>query len=324
MGIPRVSEAEFMRLFEELQSAKKVADAIGVDVRNVQDRRRNLERKHSWRAPVFDPRRPRYNTAPVHSANKAIINWNVDEGVILVGSDAHIWPGELTTVQRAFLHFVRHFDPAPVSIVANGDWFDGARAGRFPSIGFLETSRPRIKDEIEAVQAYMGEIEKNARGAKLFWPLGNHDLRYEGKLAALVPEYEDISGMHLKDHFPLWSPCWRLDVNDDLVIKHRWANGLHAVYNNTLRSGKSFVTGHLHSLKVSPWTDYLGTRYGVDCGTMADPYDDQFIHYTEANPVNWRSGFVVLTIKGGKLMQPELVQKWDDTHVEFRGQLLEV
>jgi hypothetical protein len=170
----------------------------------------------------------------------------------------------------------------------------------------------------------MGEIEKHARGAKLFWPLGNHDLRYEAKLAALVPEYEGITGMHLKDHFALWGPCWRLDVNDDLVIKHRWANGLHAVYNNTLRSGKSFVTGHLHSLKVTPWTDYNGTRYGVDCGTMADPGDDQFVHYTEANPTNWRSGFVVLTIKDGKLLMPEMVQKWDDGHVEFRGQLIAV
>jgi hypothetical protein len=57
---------------------------------------------------------------------------------------------------------------------------------------------------------------------------------------------------------------------------------------------------------------------------MAEPFDDQFIHYTEANPVNWRSGFVVLTIKDGKLLMPEMVQKWDDDHVEFRGQLIRV
>ena len=319
-----VSEQEFMRLFEELQSPTAVAKAIGIDVRNVHDRRRVLERKHTWRAPIYDARRPQYNTAPVHSANKAIVSWNIENGVILVGSDAHIWPGPLTCVQRAFLYFVKHYDPAPVAIVANGDWFDGAKAGRFPSIGFMETGKPRIKDELDAMQAYMGDIEKNTRGAKLFWPLGNHDLRYESKLAAMVPEYEDIGGMHLKDHFPLWTPCWRLDINDDLVIKHRWANGLHAVYNNTLRSGKSFVTGHLHSLKVTPWTDYNGTRYGVDCGTMSDPDLDQFVHYTEANPTNWRSGFVVLTVKDGKLMQPELVQKWDEKHVEYRGQLIKV
>ena len=83
-----VSEQEFMRLFEELQSAAAVAKVIGIDVRNVHDRRRVLERKHTWRAPVFDPRRPRYNTAPVHSANKAIVSWNIENGVILVGSDA--------------------------------------------------------------------------------------------------------------------------------------------------------------------------------------------------------------------------------------------
>jgi hypothetical protein len=323
MPAPKISDAEFMALVNEHQSTIRVAEILGSVPGVVRARKRRLERRHDWRAPQFDARKA-YNTAPVHSDNKAVIQWDIDEGVILVGSDAHIWPGPLTTVQRAFLHFVKHFEPAPVGIVANGDWFDGSRVGRFPSIGFLESNRPKVKDELEAVQAFTGEIEKNARGAKLIWAAGNHDLRMESRLAAMVPEYEGMPGFHLKDYFPLWTPCWRLDVNDDLVIKHRWANGLHAVYNNTLKSGKSFVTGHLHSLKVTPWTDFTGTRYGVDCGTMADTDGDQFVHYLEAGPTNWRSGFVVLTIKGGKLMMPELVQKWDDDHVEFRGNLIKV
>lgn len=84
------------------------------------------------------------------------------------------------------------------------------------------------------------------------------------------------------------------------------------------------VTGHLHQLKVTPYTDYNGRRYGVDTGTLADLFGPQFVDYTEANPVNWHSGFAVLTFKNGQLLQPELVQKWDEGTIEFRGQLIEV
>lgn len=318
-----VSDQEFMAVFNELQSTKKVAERLGIAERNVWARRRKMEAKHDWRAPVRD-HRPKYNTAPVSDVSRAIVTWGLSDGVILVGSDAHIWPGALTVAQRAFLYFAKHFDPTPAGIVANGDFFDGARISRFPAMGFLETGKPSVKQELDAVKDYMTALEENKRGAKLFWPLGNHDLRYEAKLAAMVPEYEGIGGFHLKDHFPLWTPCWRLDVNDDLVIKHRLANGIHAVYNNTLRSGRSMVTGHLHSLKVTPWTDYNGTRYGVDSGCLADTDGAQTVHYTEAGPVNWRSGFVVLTIRDGRLLMPEMAQRWDDDHVEFRGQLIRV
>jgi hypothetical protein len=81
------------------------------------------------------------------------------------------------------------------------------------------------------------------------------------------------------------------------------------------------ITGHLHSQKVTPYTDYNGTRYGVDTGCVAETDHRAFVDYTEDAPLNWRSGFCVLTFKGGRLMHPELITKWDDDHVQFRGQL---
>jgi hypothetical protein len=89
-------------------------------------------------------------------------------------------------------------------------------------------------------------------------------------------------------------------------------------------SGKTIVTGHLHQLKVTPLSDYNGRRYGVDSGTLADPYGPQFEAYTEQNPMNWASGFVVLTFKDGRLLPPELVTVMDDGVVAFRGELIEV
>jgi hypothetical protein len=129
--------------------------------------------------------------------------------------------------------------------------------------------------------------------------------------------------VHLKDHFGNWEPTWRCDVND-AVIKHRFKGGIHATHNNTMWAGKTIITGHLHSAKVTPFTDYNGTRYGVDLGCLASPDHRAFLDYTEANPKNWREAFCVLTWKDGVLMHPELVLRWNDNAVQFRGEVIEV
>ena len=51
-------------------------------------------------------------------------------------------------------------------------------------------------------------------------------------------------------------------VNDDIVVKHRFKGGQHATFNNALWSGKTVITGHLHSQRVSPITDYWGNTLG--------------------------------------------------------------
>jgi hypothetical protein len=84
------------------------------------------------------------------------------------------------------------------------------------------------------------------------------------------------------------------------------------------------VTGHLHSAKVTPYTDYRGIRYGVDTGCLADTYHDAFQGYLEDNPRDWRAGFCILTFVDGVLLMPELVLVYDETHVQFRGALYEV
>jgi hypothetical protein len=84
------------------------------------------------------------------------------------------------------------------------------------------------------------------------------------------------------------------------------------------------VTGHLHSAKVTPFTDYNGTRYGVDAGCVADSDARAFTNYTEDSPKNWVSAFCILTFKDGQLLWPELVVKWDEKNVQFRGQIINV
>jgi hypothetical protein len=101
------------------------------------------------------------------------------------------------------------------------------------------------------------------------------------------------------------------------MVKHRHHNGIHATYNNTLKGGRTIVTGHLHRLAVTPWADYNGRRWGVDTGTLSDPLSPQF-DYGENNPTPHTSGFAVLTFKDGRLLPPELVEVLDGV-AYFRG-----
>src|SRR6185437_12296595 len=112
-------------------------------------------------------------------------------------------------------------------------------------------------------------------------------------------------GVHLRDHFPDWEACYSLFINNDVVVKHRLKGGIHATHNNTMWAGKTIVTGHLHSLKATPLTDYNGTRFGVDTGCLADVFGPQF-EYQEDAPRNHRSGFAVLTFHRVELLWPEL------------------
>lgn len=317
MALPTVSEDEFLELWKESGGrASEVAKALGIDVRGVHARRVRIENKFGHPILSTHPQSQRPKKLP-----PGRLSANLPEGIILVGSDVHVWPGELTTAQRGFIALAKRLKPAMV--VINGDLFDGAKVSRHPAGMWANEARPNVRAELEACQDFMSDVQKAAGAANRYFLWGNHDCRYEARLAALTPEYEGVPGFALKDHFPEWTMGMSLWVNDNTVIKHRWHNGVHAVYNNAMKGGKSIVTGHLHSLKVTPWTDWNGTRYGVDTGTLADPDSAQF-DYTEDNARNHRAGFAVLTIREGKLLLPELAQVLDEDRIQFRGELIAV
>ena len=241
----------------------------------------------------------------------------VHDGTVIVFSDAHFWPQPRTVANNALLELIRELKPRRV--VAKGDVFDGAgKSSTHPPLGWAKV--PSLNEEIEACQERMHEIELVApRGCALDWNVGNHDTRFDKKLAAIAGEYEGLVE-RLEDKFSAWDFAWSLRLNERVMIKHRWHNGVHATYNNTLKSGMTIVTGHLHRLAVTPWADYTGHRWGVDTGTLADPLAPQF-DYCENNPVPWTSGFAVLTFKDGMLLPPEIVSCIDGKAF-FRGQLV--
>lgn len=311
MASPACDDEEFIRLFATV-GATEASKELGISERAVYLRRNRLEK--SLNRPIYAPSNNPTNFHPERC------KLTIDDGIVLVGSDAHYWPDVITTAHRAFLYFIKKLKPT--AVVMNGDVFDGASISRHAPIAW--ESRPSVEEEITACIERLSEIEAAAKKARLIWTLGNHDARFESRLAQVAPEYANVHGLHLKDHFPNWLNGWSLMVNGNVMIKHRWKGGVHATHNNTLGSGLTMVTGHLHSLKVTPYADYNGTRWGVDTGTLADTHGPQFRDYTEDNPRNWRSGFAVLTFQQGKLRWPEVVHVVEPGIVEFRGEVTEV
>lgn len=317
----RTTDSEFIEAWKKFGSAVAVADHLGIDVRNVHKRRRSIEVRLGNQLVGVAKNSP--DAKIVYPANGVRATTEIDSGVVLVASDCHYWPDVISTAHRAFVKLTKELKPKIV--VINGDAFDGASISRHPAGGTWQ-SLPSVKQELEACQDRLEEIQKAAGAAQLHFCWGNHDLRFNARLQQQVGDtFKGVMGMSLDQHFPLWRFSMSLMINGNVQIKHRLYNGIHASYNATLKSGISTVNGHLHSLKVTPWTDMTGTRYGVDTGSLADVWGEQF-SYTEDGTRNHRSGFAVLTFHEGKLMPPELCEVIDEEEglVYFRGVVIKV
>lgn len=307
-----VTDNEFIASWNHLKSAQKIAEKYKLNIRTVHTRRRHLENKYRVKLICEAKNSPEYYVRD-HMSRMDI---DIDDAVIFVASDAHYWPDQISVAHQAFVKLIKKHKPSLV--IMNGDAVDGSSISRYPKAAWSTVKMPTVKEELETVADRLYEIEKVAGNAKLIFTLGNHDMRFESKLANLAPEFEGIAGFSLKDHFPRWLFCMSLMINKNLMIKHRFNNGLHATYNNSLKAGTSLVSGHLHRLQATIVSDYNGSRWGVDTGTLAE-VDGDHMGYGEDNPKNHCSGFAVLTIVNGRLIQPEFCAVLDGI-AYFRGQ----
>lgn len=247
------------------------------------------------------------------------------DGCVFVVTDQHYYPGlPPSTAHRASLVLAKRL--RPFAINANGDAIDGASISRWPVSSFVEMSgRPTVAAELTETGRRLKDYEDLSFVRYLTWNLGNHDARFETRLAEKVPEYAGVDGFTLKERFPAWLPAWRTDfcaAPDSRVplaiVKHRFKGGMHAGQNNALWAGTSIVTGHDHMLKAYPINTAGGLRWGVHAGTMAPIDSPMFTHYTEDNVQNWHQGFAILHFRGGRFVGPELVYVIEDT-AYFRG-----
>ena len=229
---------------------------------------------------------------------------------VLIGGDAHFWPGQHPLIYQAFVDVAAYLKPK--AIVLNGDMFDGTRVGRHGRL--RGQSAPRVKDELNATSEKLAMLV----GAEhQFFTIGNHDQRVDMYMANAAPEMDDAV-MSLADYFPNWQMCWAVTINGHTEIRHRFRSGIHARHNNTIHSGRNIFTNHTHQLGITPFDDRNGRRWGGETGMLNWPDAPQF-EYTEGAPTRWVPGFMVLTFDSdGNLLPPETCE-WVHGRAWFRG-----
>ena len=238
--IPTLSDAEFLEAWKTHGSASAIAKVTGSDVRGVQKRRVVLEKRYGVALHARNPN----NALPRLAAAYERKHLGILNGTVLVFSDAHFWPGIRTTAFEGLLWAIKELKP--VAIVCNGDALDGATISRHPPSGVINHKEPSVIEELKACQAALDEVEEIAKKArhnvKLVYTWGNHDARFNARLAVNAPQFAETYGFKLQDHFPNWDfqmTCW---ATDDVVIKHRYKGGVHATHNNAVGAGKTIVT----------------------------------------------------------------------------------
>jgi hypothetical protein len=275
-----------------------MAEATGLDVTALYKRRARLEGLgHELPTISLNPGYQR----PMWTIPQAL-GVDLSGGVVMVFGDPHFWPRDRvpeTPIQTAFRDLAWRIKPS--LIICNGDLIDATRISRHPRL--RGQNAPRVVEEITAAAEYLDSLPSECRR---ILTRSNHDDRVDTYLANQVPEMDDFAG-GLLDRLPHgWETAYRVTINDHTEVCHNWHGGIHAGWNNAVKSGRSFVTGHTHQLGVRRVVDLNGTRYGVECGVLCDPLSPQF-EYVGAAPTRWEPGFVVLTFSDtGALLPPEL------------------
>lgn len=313
------SDEEVIQAIDTHPNLTVAAQALGMSLRNLNKRRRSLEKTQG--IELVAGALTHQELQEIEASRKARITLEKDTCQAVVFSDAHYWPGLVSTAHAAMLEVIHEIQPD--FIIGNGDLFDGASMSRHAKINWEET--PSAADEVMALQARLGEIESVSGDAEMFYTLGNHDARFESFVANNCPELKEVYGVHLKDHVgECWQPCWAVWLNE-MTIKHRWKGGVNAARNNAEKSRRHFVTGHTHQMtavQIPVWG--MDELWGCETGTLSEPFGPQYEAYTEDNPRHWTSGFMVFTWINGHLCQPEMARTVGRGQYEFRREIREL
>ena len=120
MAHGKVSREQFVQLWEELGSARLIAQRIGIDISNVHQRRQRLEREgytFSTRpVPGYERHTPILDTGWTYPRE---IQHSITDGTVIVSSDHHYWPDEITTAHLALLNVCKALKPK--AKILNGD-----------------------------------------------------------------------------------------------------------------------------------------------------------------------------------------------------------
>ncbi len=135
----RFTDEEFIDAWMRYGSPRKVADALSLPVRSVHQRRRSIEARHGIALPskVAPTCKTGIKAEAGQAANRLAeqrarryeseMHLELHDGVVMIASDCHYWPGVVTPAHEAFCKLAKALKPDIV--VLNGDILDGAPAG---------------------------------------------------------------------------------------------------------------------------------------------------------------------------------------------------
>jgi hypothetical protein len=302
--VAKVSDEEFIEIFESSFSIEAAAAKMGLKIRGVMARRKRIEHKYGV---ILTPKSCKDDAHLWPTYDHLTFEQKSPFDVMIV-SDRHAMPGEIPPAFVVACHVLEELQPKV--LICNGDWYDLPAMSRHVQRGW--EGRPKVADEIIAGTTALKELRELSPKSKRYFTLGNHDMRFDGKIAELMAELEDVEGMRLIDHIDkTWYMTISLSINDNFMVKHRFRSGMHAAWNNVLHGGVNIATGHTHRCLVRPFTDYNGTRYAMETGCISDINSETF-GYCENNPREWQPGFMVVHVDG-QLISPEPVRVVQDT-----------
>lgn len=311
--------------FLEFGNTKDVSDYLGIPIRTIQHhlklyREQGHDLEESLNSEVVHEKF-NHDKRPEKSIQFGIqLIDSIKNGTVLVFSDAHVIPRKLSSAQKAMLSMCKSLNPD--MIVNLGDIFDFASISSYDKMAW--ENRFSLEEELDAGINYMKDIQKASPNSKKYFLYSNHDCRYNKFLAKHAPQFKGVKGFSLEDHIPEeWVNCMSLNLNKNTMFLHQYNGGVHAGYNNVVKSGISIVTGHTHIMECKPFTDYNGTRYGIQTGTLSSIKDNPFFNYTVGTPLNWMAGAVFLTYIDGELQMPEFMTINKSNEAVFRGRILQ-
>jgi hypothetical protein len=107
MAAAACNDEEFIKLFRELGSPQAVSEALGVSIRNVFARRNRMEKKHGIELLSFSE-----HTRITNVTHEQKIYTEITNGIVVIFSDAHYWPGPPTVAHKALLAVVSNLKPS--------------------------------------------------------------------------------------------------------------------------------------------------------------------------------------------------------------------
>lgn len=203
--------------------------------------------------------------------------------------------------RRAFqsaLAFVRHVKPHRV--VIGGDWLDFYQLSRFIN----DPGRKlQLQDDIDACRACVAELRRCARGAKIFYLLGNHEARLQKHLWGTESPLTSLRGLRVPQllDLPALGVQWvesgilrwpSMVFKHGNIVRAKAGDSAKAEMERLWRSG---VSGHTHRLAQVYRRNDAGAYTWVEAGCLCD-LDPE---YAEGQVMDWQHGLVYAEVEKG-------------------------